>query len=61
MLSFWAGELATRPEWQEKIRQEVLAEFGKDGELSLERLETLPTLNATMKETLRMYPVSAVC
>jgi hypothetical protein len=48
MLSFMIGELATRPEWQQKIRQEVVEAFG-DGETSLEKLEGMKNLNAVMK------------
>lgn len=58
MLGFWAGELVQHPEWQDRVRAEVLAEFGTDDDLSLEKLETLQTLNATMKEVLRLYPAA---
>ncbi|KAI9014047.1 cytochrome P450 [Hyaloraphidium curvatum] len=57
MLSFMVGELATRPEWQKAIRDEVVEAFG-DGETSLEKLESCKALNAVMKETLRLYPAA---
>ncbi|KAI9002040.1 cytochrome P450 [Hyaloraphidium curvatum] len=64
LLSFLTHELAIHPEWQSRAREEVLAAFGPgNGEnyvTELEKLETLPVLNACIKETLRMYPSAPV-
>lgn len=64
LLSFLTYELATHPEWQQRIRQEVLDAFGKPSSndsnndliTNLDKLEGLPVLNASIKECLRLYP-----
>ena len=61
LLSFLTWELATHPQWQDRVRAEVLAEFGpptsdSDFITNLDKLEGMPVLNACIKETLRMYP-----
>ena len=50
--------LAHNPKWQAAIRQEVIEACGKTESISLEQLENLPALNATIKETLRLYPAA---
>lgn len=57
LLSFMCGALATRPEWQQAIRDEIKEAFG-DEETSLEKLEGLKSLNACVKETLRLWPAA---
>ncbi|KAI9010532.1 cytochrome P450 [Hyaloraphidium curvatum] len=50
--------LAQNPEWQDKIRAEVKDLVPPGEHLSLEQLESLPALNAVIKEILRMHPVA---
>ncbi|KXS11920.1 cytochrome P450 [Gonapodya prolifera JEL478] len=57
LLSFLAGCLATRPDYQVKIRAEV-NEALAGGEQSLDKIEGLKYLNAAIKETLRLYPAA---
>ncbi|KAI9004931.1 cytochrome P450 [Hyaloraphidium curvatum] len=59
LLSFLTYELAAHPDWQRRVREEVVEAFGTDtSELitNLDKLEAMPVLNACIKETLRMYP-----
>ncbi|KAI9034708.1 cytochrome P450 [Hyaloraphidium curvatum] len=53
--------LATHPDWQQRIRKELDEAVGRDAEPTLEQLETMPALNAVIKETLRMYPAAPYC
>ncbi|KAL0061738.1 hypothetical protein AAF712_011411 [Marasmius tenuissimus] len=53
-------ELSYNPEWQEKLFQEIQDIRGrarKDGSLTVEDLESMPVLNAVIKETLRFHPI----
>jgi PHYB activation tagged suppressor 1 len=52
--------LSTRPEWQEKLREEVLAECGDEVPTG-DTLSKLKLVNMFLLETLRLYgPVSAI-
>lgn len=48
--------LAKHPHHMERVREEVLARFGKNGNPSYDELETVHFLNACLLETLRLYP-----
>lgn len=48
--------LATHPDVQEKLRQELMeAKSAQDGDLTYDQLVSLPYLDAVCRETLRMY------
>ncbi|XP_061393813.1 probable cytochrome P450 12c1, mitochondrial [Musca vetustissima] len=49
--------LAKNPEKQEKLRQEILTNIGKNADFSLDNMKHLPYLRACIKEALRIYPV----
>lgn len=52
--------LATHPEKMARVREEILAKFGRDGSPTThEDLDSLDYLNAIVLETLRMYPSAA--
>ncbi|KAI9023200.1 cytochrome P450 [Hyaloraphidium curvatum] len=52
--------LGQNPSWQAKIRKEVADAVGKDGAINaLEPIENLPSLNAVIKETMRLLPSAA--
>ncbi|KAK0220055.1 cytochrome P450 [Armillaria fumosa] len=55
-LTWTLYELAKRPDLQTKLRHEVTAIGGAD--FSVASFESMPYLQAVMKETLRMHPVS---
>ncbi|KAF8071756.1 cytochrome P450 [Lyophyllum atratum] len=46
--------LATHPEVQEKLRQEIVSARQADGDLSYDEISTLPLLDAVCRETLRI-------
>ena len=48
--------LATHPDVMKKVREEILAKFGKTGDPTYEELDTIELLNASLLETLRLYP-----
>ncbi|EJD49639.1 cytochrome P450 [Auricularia subglabra TFB-10046 SS5] len=48
--------LAQHPDYQERVRQEILAAKEVHGDLNFEQLETLPLMDAVIRETLRRYP-----
>ena len=51
--------LAEHPEWQEKVRKEILtARNGQD--ITYDQLHELPLLDAICKETLRLYPPTPI-
>ncbi|KLO10339.1 cytochrome P450 [Schizopora paradoxa] len=54
--------LATHPEIQDKLREEILQarEISGGQDLDYEDLNALPYLDATVRETLRMYPPGAI-
>ncbi|KAI3612433.1 cytochrome p450 [Moniliophthora roreri] len=53
----WAFyELARHPQWQDKIREEIVESRSRVGELTYAELEAMPCLNAYLKEILRFYP-----
>lgn len=53
----WMGILlAKHPEWVAQLRQEQAELLGDRSELTLEDLRSMPKLEATVKEVLRMYP-----
>ena len=53
----WAGILlAHHPEWVAELRAEQRALLGDRDQLSLDDLRSMPKLEATIKEVLRMYP-----
>ena len=45
--------LSERPDWQEKVRQEILAARGGQ-DVAYDQLHALPLLDAVCKETLRL-------
>ena len=49
--------LATQPEVQDKLQQEILDALKKNGgqDLSYDELAALPLLDAVCRETLRLY------
>ncbi|XP_013108720.2 probable cytochrome P450 12c1, mitochondrial [Stomoxys calcitrans] len=49
--------LATHPEKQQKLRQEVLSVVGRTDKFTMENLKRMPYLKACIKESLRLYPV----
>lgn len=56
-LSFILHELSTRPDIQQKLREEVRGVVGVDGELKYEHmLGKLPYVNACVDEALRLHP-----
>ncbi|KAJ3993458.1 cytochrome P450 [Lentinula boryana] len=62
-LSWALYELASHPDWQERVREEIIshARVSRDSEcpeafFRNEGLDGLPCLNAHIKETLRFYP-----
>ncbi|KAF8237924.1 cytochrome P450 [Tricholoma matsutake] len=57
-LSRTLGLLATHPEIQDKLRQEILDAHEKNGgqDFSYDELVSLPFLDAVCRETLRLYP-----
>ncbi|TVU46866.1 hypothetical protein EJB05_06438 [Eragrostis curvula] len=49
--------LSIHPQWQEKVREEVLREFGDGGEVvNTDNLSKLKLLHMVLLETLRLYP-----
>ncbi|XP_075558808.1 cytochrome P450 3A6-like isoform X1 [Dermacentor variabilis] len=57
VLTCWFYLMGRHPEVQEKMRQEVLEAFEKEGDqLSLRTLTTLPYSNQVISETMRLYP-----
>ncbi|ESK92825.1 cytochrome p450 [Moniliophthora roreri MCA 2997] len=52
-ITFALLEFARHPEWQDKVRQEILQ---MEGDLSYSNLDKLVYLNAHIKETLRYHP-----
>ncbi|ORY68349.1 cytochrome P450 [Pseudomassariella vexata] len=54
VLSWCVYLMATKPEVQNKLRDET-RELGQDSEITFERLDTLPYMNNFVKETLRVY------
>lgn len=51
--------LARYPEMQEKIRQEIKS-VRPDGAIGISDINTMPTLMAHVRETLRLYPAASV-
>lgn len=49
--------LATNPQKQQKLREEILNTVGKTEKFTLENTKNLPYLRACIKETLRLYPI----
>jgi cytochrome P450 len=48
--------LATHPDVQNKLREEITAKFrSSDGNISYDELVALPYLDAVCRETLRLY------
>lgn len=54
-LSWAIWELGQHPECERKLREEVLAVCGKDGEVTYEQLKDLKYTNAVFNETLRLH------
>jgi cytochrome P450 len=50
--------LATRPEIQEKLRDELTEKLSDDSDVNPEELENCPYLEAVVNETLRLYPAA---
>jgi len=48
--------LSHYPAVQQKLRDEILSTFGKDGKITIERLESLKYMNCFIKEALRLRP-----
>ncbi|XP_077526710.1 putative cytochrome P450 6a13 [Haemaphysalis longicornis] len=56
-LTYWFFVMGKNPEIQEKMRDEVLEAFEKEGKhLSVQTLMGLPCTNQVINEVLRMYP-----
>ncbi|MBV9564894.1 MAG: cytochrome P450 [Bradyrhizobium sp.] len=56
-LTSFVGELAAHPDWQQKLRDEVLGlGLGVDAPTTPEHLEALPLTEMAFKETLRIMP-----
>ena len=53
-MSWWIGLMATHPDIVEQLRQEMKAA----NTTALENIARLPLLNATIKESMRLYPPS---
>lgn len=51
--------LATHPDWQDRVRAEVLKICGKDGIIDANLLKSMKTLTMVIQETLRLYPPAA--
>ncbi|XP_075162683.1 putative cytochrome P450 12c1, mitochondrial [Haematobia irritans] len=49
--------MATNPEKQEMLRQEILSVVGQSEKFTMDHLVQLPYLKACIKESLRLYPV----
>ncbi|KAK0480321.1 cytochrome P450 [Armillaria novae-zelandiae] len=59
-LSWLLYELCNHPEQQNRIRQEIAAvraRVGAEGELSSADYDSMPFMNAVIKETLRFHPI----
>ncbi|TPX35942.1 hypothetical protein SmJEL517_g01703 [Synchytrium microbalum] len=56
LLTWMMYYLSQHQDYQERIRQEAYATFGKDGPISAEGLESQRFTNAFIKETLRLKP-----
>ncbi|GFV03868.1 cytochrome P450 3A41, partial [Trichonephila clavipes] len=56
VLTFVAYCLATNPEWQEKLIQEVDEAFEKHTEMSYDAVRDMKILDAVVSETLRKHP-----
>ncbi|XP_037571658.2 cytochrome P450 3A19 [Dermacentor silvarum] len=60
VLNFWFYLMGRHPEIQEKMRQEVVEAYEKEGDhLSFQTITTLPYTNQVISETLRLYPPSS--
>jgi cytochrome P450 len=56
-LTSFIGELAAHPEWQQKLREEVMAlGLAADAPTSLDNLEAMPLSEMAFKEALRIKP-----
>ncbi|XP_065360779.1 probable cytochrome P450 12c1, mitochondrial [Calliphora vicina] len=49
--------LATNPEKQQKLREEILSSIGKSEKFTIENTKNLPNLRACIKEAIRLYPI----
>lgn len=49
--------MASHPEKQQKLREEILTNIGKTEKFSMENMKNLPYLRACIKESLRTYPL----
>ncbi|KAF8187837.1 cytochrome P450 [Mycena galopus ATCC 62051] len=58
-LSFGLAELAKAPDFQDKLRAEIHSALGSAGNNGVV-YESMPLLNAFIKESLRMYPAEAI-
>ncbi|KAJ8083381.1 hypothetical protein PM082_009253 [Marasmius tenuissimus] len=59
-LNWLLYELSYNPEWQDRLVQEIQdirRQTGTNGPLTVKDLEGMRVLNATIKETLRFYPI----
>ncbi|GFY77206.1 cytochrome P450 3A29, partial [Trichonephila inaurata madagascariensis] len=56
VLTFLAYCLATNPEWQEKLIQEVDEAFEKHSEMNYDAVRDMKILDAVISETLRKHP-----
>lgn len=59
-LSFVAVCLALHPDVQERAREEVLRVDAEEGLAPLEKLNRLKYVERVIKETLRLYPITAI-
>lgn len=59
-LTYIAWRLSRRPEWQDRLRDELKAlQTDENGHLSLNDLESCPVLELVIKETLRLHPAAS--
>ncbi|KAJ8087886.1 hypothetical protein PM082_006742 [Marasmius tenuissimus] len=59
-LNWLLCELSYNPEWQERLIreiQDIRSQIGTNGPLTVKVLESMPILNAVIKETLRFRPI----
>ena len=59
-LGFVSWLLATNPEVQEKLREEIDENIDADTDITYETVQKLKYLDAVTKEGLRFYPIAAL-
>lgn len=61
-MTWWLWELAKSPGWQSRVREEIRSTRAKvagrgETEFSVNDLDDMPLMNATLKEALRLHPI----